>query len=404
MVKASRMGFYRRRSIRIGALRFKLSNAQIRVSASISALGLNHAVRANYIHIGRERLSYRATLVPSSRRGPSTAESKMIDSSPHELLDELNQKSKKRALCPAIAAGSVAVVLLAAAMGASFPMLLCLMLGGALLSCIARTHDIESKAVALFYDFEPRMEAAFAQLDFAGGQLDDCTASWHIETGRNAPARKDVVRTNNLVRTRARVHINGDAPYVRSNILVHAIRSGRKSLYFFPDRILVFDANGVSAIDYRNIRIETKPTRFIDNDAVPGGSDVVTRTLRYLDLANEQDRQGKFDQELIICRYEEQPQSSNRIIAHQAILLGPIGVGGGLADAITELAGKLPIDPTASGETPAASSGDSATERNRELPDNRSGGSAFSRIDDSDIRDPASSPRGPTLRSSSYRR
>jgi hypothetical protein len=247
------------------------------------------------------------------------------------------------------------------------------------------------------------MEAAFAQLDFAAGQLDNCTTSWHIETNRSAPARKDVVRTNNLVRTRAKVHLSGDAPYVRSNIRTHAIRSGRKTLYFFPDRVLVFEPGGVSAIDYRNIRIETKPTRFIDNDEAPGDSDVVARTLRYLDVAKEQDRDAKFNQELIICRYEELQHAGNRI-AHQVILLAPLGVGGGLADAISELAGKLPIDPTMSGETPAASSGDTAAVRTQDLGDIRRGRSAFTPIDPGEFGDPIQAPGTRPLSSSASRR
>ena len=87
------MGFYLRKSISVGPLRFNLSKSGIGVSAGVTGLRFGVGPRGNYVHMGRGGLYYRATL-PSSA-SPVTRQPSL----PRQLLlkyhRELTHRLKK---------------------------------------------------------------------------------------------------------------------------------------------------------------------------------------------------------------------------------------------------------------------------------------------------------------------
>src|SRR6185295_15117 len=111
------MGFYLRKSIRVGPLRFNLSGSGIGVSAGIRGLRFGVGPRGNYVHMGRSGIYYRATIPVSGgagarshkSRGPeiptgtheplqeieSGDVSQIVDSSSADLLKELNEKHRR---------------------------------------------------------------------------------------------------------------------------------------------------------------------------------------------------------------------------------------------------------------------------------------------------------------------
>ena len=110
------MGFYLRKSIRVGPLRFNLSKSGIGVSAGIPGFRVGTGPRGNYVHMGAGGLYYRST-IPSDSRSPSQPRvreplelptthahlehigsacvSRMVDASSAGLLSELDQKHKR---------------------------------------------------------------------------------------------------------------------------------------------------------------------------------------------------------------------------------------------------------------------------------------------------------------------
>ena len=113
------MGFYFRKSIGLGPLRFNLSKSGIGVSTGIRGFRVGSGPRGNYVHMGRNGLYYRQTLPtiqpravrhtvprtnagnePDPTHGPmseitSGPVSAMVDSSSAKLLAELNEMSKR---------------------------------------------------------------------------------------------------------------------------------------------------------------------------------------------------------------------------------------------------------------------------------------------------------------------
>jgi hypothetical protein len=360
------MGFYLRKSISVGPLRFNLSKSGIGVSAGVTGLRFGVGPRGNYVHMGRGGLYYRATIPQSSstrnslvqQRTPNSPEippgthapleeiesadvSKIVDSSSRELLDELSRKRAKVRLWPI--AAIVSVVILGVGVSSNLPAWLWVLfvLAGAAGTYAAYTRDALEKTVVLFYDFDPDLEAAYAQLHTAASQLAGCAAVWHIEASGKVHDRKYHAGASDLVRRKITSIRKTEPPYVKTNIETIAVGVGRQTLHFFPDRVLVYDQNGVGAVSYQELRIDVGATRFIESESVPRDAEVVDRTWKYVNKSGGPDRRFKDNKEFPVCRYEEVTLSSESGL-NEVLQLSRCGFGRGLADAVSLLCKKMP--------------------------------------------------------------
>jgi hypothetical protein len=370
------MGFYLKKSISVGPLRFNLSKSGIGVSAGIKGLRFGAGPRGNYVHMGRGGLYYRATLPqPSSLRNPpaqtpstifpeiplethvpledieSADVSKIVDSSSRDLLEELNRKRAKARLWPIVAI--VSAVILGIGVSSNWPTWLfaLLVVVAAVGTYAAHTRDALEKTVVLFYDFDSEMEAAYAQLHAAASQLASCSAAWHIEASGKVHDRKYHAGASDLVRRKNTSIRKAEPPYVKSNIETIAVGVGRQTLHFFPDRVLVYDKNGVGAVGYQNLRLDVGATRFIESESVPRDAEIVDRTWKYVNKSGGPDKRFKDNKELPVCRYEEITLSSTSGL-NEVLQLSRCGFGKDLAAAIALLAKKMPnegrgVAPTA---------------------------------------------------------
>ncbi|ANG64610.1 hypothetical protein A8C75_20455 [Marinobacterium aestuarii] len=360
------MGFYLRKSISVGPLRFNLSKSGIGISAGVIGLRFGIGPRGNYVHIGRGGLHYRATLPTSSSlrdspaqfRFQSTAEiplgthapleeiesadiSTIVDSSSRELLDELNRKSTKVRLCPFVAVSSVVLLAFGAFSGWSAWLVGLLAIAFAAGTYAAHIRDTLQKTVVMFYDFDADMEAAYAKLHTAASQLSNCGAAWHIEASGKVHDRKYHAGASDLVRRNSTSIRRGEPPYVKTNIETVAVSVGRQTLHFFPDRVFIYDQNGVGAVGYQELRVEVGVTQFIESESVPGDAEIVGRTWKYVNKSGGPDKRFKDNTELPICRYEEIALSSQSGL-NEVIQLSRCGAGRGFAEAISSLGRKMP--------------------------------------------------------------
>lgn len=360
------MGFYLRKSISVGPLRFNLSKSGVGVSAGVKGLRFGVGPRGNYVHMGRGGLYYRATLpvssaspkqpiqsrLPPSPQIPSGTHallqevesadvSQIVDSSSRELLDELNRKRAKMRLWPVVAI--VSIVILGLGISANWPMwlLLILLLAGTVGTYVAHSRDALEKTVVLFYDFDSDMEAAYAQLHSAASQLANCAAAWHIEASGKVHDRKYHAGASDLVRRKSTSIQKTEPPYIKTNIETIAVAVGRQTLHFFPDRVLVYDANGVGAVGYQELCVDVSATRFIESDSVPRDAEVVDRTWKYVNKSGGPDRRFKDNKELPVCRYEEIVLTSQSGL-NEVLQLSRCGSGNDFAKAISLLGKTMP--------------------------------------------------------------
>ncbi len=360
------MGFYLRKSIAVGPLRFNLSKSGIGVSAGVTGLRFGAGPRGNYIHMGRGGLYYRATLPPSSssRRSPpqpapssapevpagthapleeieSADVSQIVDSSSRELLDELNRKLTNARMWPFVAIASVVAFSLGVFLGLPVWLLGILAVTGATGTYVAHMRDVLQKTVVLFYNFDSDMEAAYSELHAAATQLASCAAAWHIEASGKVSDGKYHAGASDLIRRKSTFIRRAEPPYVKTNIETFVIGVGRQTLHFFPDRVLIYDQNGVGAVGYHELQVEVESTRFIESESVPGDAEVVDRTWKYVNKSGGPDKRFKDNKELPICRYEKITLSSQSGLS-EVLQLSRCGPGSGFAEAISSLGKSMP--------------------------------------------------------------
>jgi hypothetical protein len=320
------MGFYLRKSLSVGPFRFNLSKSGLGVSTGIKGLRVGTGPRGNYVHMGRGGVYFRSALAPSSRRsepkphltsqpGPQPVHLEeiesgdvrhMVDSSSHELLNEINSKTKAIRFWPiALALTGIAVVL-------SFICQLpwwanCgFLVSGLVVTGAAVYWDILRKSVVLFYDLEPHIEGAYQSLHDAFHTLRSCSRSWHVEAKGDLYSdyqRKINAGADALVRRSSITFQMKPPPYFKTNISIPAVPAGRQTLYFFPDRLLVFDSNGVGAVTYDKLIVESEQEKFIETSRVPSDSQVVGSTWRYANKSGGPDRRFKDNREIPIVLY-----------------------------------------------------------------------------------------------------
>lgn len=79
----------------------------------------------------------------------------------------------------------------------------------------------------------------------------------------------------------------------------------RARLYFFPDRLLVYDSNGVGAVSYGDLRAQAGQVHFVESDQVPRDAAQVGTTWRYVNKKGGPDRRFNNNRELPVMLYGE---------------------------------------------------------------------------------------------------
>ncbi|GIV55354.1 MAG: membrane protein [Candidatus Kapaibacterium sp.] len=374
------MGFYIRKALKVGPLRFNLSKSGVGVSAGIKGLRLGTGPRGYYVHMGRGGLYFRKSLSSPGGRaaaragtpqhlpglgepsGPevplgtveplhdveSASVQEMVDASSAELLREMNEKRKKVRLLPGAIALSIIGTLLLFAAG--MPTWLIVLLGTLAIGfCwLASMKDELRKTTVILYDLEPEVESAYERLHDAFGSLRSCSRIWHIEARGEVRDRKYHAGASGVVKRKQISLTTGGPPFVKTNVEVPLVPVGKQVLAFMPDRLLVFEPAAVGAISYSALNLSVAEIQFIEEESVPHDATVVGRTWRYVNKKGGPDRRFKDNREIPICAYEQIHLSSSTGL-NEVILVSKRGASTALSEALSALQGLR----TDEGATPA---------------------------------------------------
>lgn len=373
------MGLYLRKSVRVGPLRFNLSKGGVGVSAGIKGFRVGTGPRGNYVHMGAGGIYYRATIpsgsprprpasthspgrpvlgttpvLPSSAQPPNISHTHgpmvgidsadattIVDSSSQALLDELNTKKQKWRIWPSIAVLSTVVFLIAAANGAQNWGLVLLAILGAGAIVAAHLKDQLRKTVVLMYELDEPMEKALETLHAGANSLASASATWHVFSHARVFDRKYHAGAGTVVERKPTRFLSAPPPFVQTNIQTVAVNVGAQTLHFFPDRVLIYDANGVGAVSYQSLQILVSSTRFVEDGGVPHDATVVDRTWRYVNKKGGPDRRFKDNREIPVCQYEEVALRSDTGL-NELLQVSRLGSAAGFASAIARLSRIMP--------------------------------------------------------------
>jgi hypothetical protein len=367
------MGLYLRKSVSVGPFRFNLSKSGLGVSAGVKGFRVGAGPRGNYVHMGAHGIYYRATL-PSSSPSSRTARQDplfsppaqlprggdvelheiesadvaiIVDSSSADLLRELNEKRRKARMMPLAVVATIALVLIGASLSWPPLVLVGFLLAGVVLSWVAYNRDLLSKTAVILYEFDGELEGAYELLHKWAESLAGCSKAWHIEAQGDVRDRKYHAGASSLVRRKPTFIRKAEPPFVKTNVETIAIGVGRQVLHFFPDRVLVYDANGVGGVSYSGLRVAVNTTRFIESEGLPADAKVVDQTWRYVNKKGGPDRRFKDNRQLPICLYDEISLQSTTGL-NEVIQVSRCDIGDGFAKATEYLASKSPSERTKS--------------------------------------------------------
>lgn len=353
------MGFYLRKSVSVGPFRFNLSKSGIGVSAGIKGLRVGSGPRGNYVHMGRGGIYFRQTLPnpkpiihERSKQRPSDVHfediesgdvSQMVDSSSAALLAEINSKSSKLVIWPGITILGFVILLLLAffnAPVAGYWLFMPFWAAGIICSLYA---DKLRKTVVLFYRLEPHVEKEYQNLHNAFRQLYSASRKWHIESSGKIVTTYDwKVNAGASALVRRNV-INPDVrspSYFKCNLSVPFLPAGRQRLYFLPDRVLVWDTNGVGAVGFEQLEINFREQRFIEEQGVPRDSRVVDTTWKYVNKKGGPDRRFNNNRQIPVVLYEEILLTS-RTGLQELFQVSKTGLGSQISAAIKQMAAAI---------------------------------------------------------------
>lgn len=351
------MGFYLRKSVSVGPFRFNLSGSGVGMSVGVRGLRVGTGPRGNYVHLGRGGVYYRHTIAPGAApsrpvqpmipiaastttwqeidSGPAA---EIVDASSEELLEELRAKKRKMRLRPfAIVAG---VFLFLVAIGREWPPTAILVEAAMALVMIfaAGYRDRLAKTVVILYQLDPHAEQTFSRFAEWADALAGAGRTWHVGAIAQGFDRRYHAGASSLVRRNVTSVRNAEPPFVKTNVSVLSIVVGTQTLYFMPDRLLVYDPAGVGAVSYRTLAVEASRQRFIEDGGVPSDATVVDRTWRYVNKGGGPDRRFRDNPELPICLYDELTFHTTSGL-NETIQVSRAGLGEGFAAAVRSLAG-----------------------------------------------------------------
>lgn len=309
------MGFYLRKSVRVGPLRFNLSGSGIGVSAGIRGFRVGTGPRGNYVHVGSHGLYYRASLgnaTPTRQTALQPAQEPpratidglpeiesgnaqgMAPASALELLEEIRTKRARVRLWPFhVLVGALGLLLLA--VSEALPAW-ALIIGLVTLTASAawvRAHDFLRKTVVLLYDLEGPIVEAYQSLHDGFDWLANCGAVWHLAAQGQTLDRKYQAGATHLVKRRGVRLSKGEPPGITTNVEVPLLPVGRQTLFLLPDRVLVVEGSAVGVVEYRELQAEADTSGFIETDGVPSDAQVIGHTWRYVNKSGAPDRRFK---------------------------------------------------------------------------------------------------------------
>jgi hypothetical protein len=320
------MGLYLRKGFNFGPLRLNLSRSGLGASFGVKGARIGVGPRGSYIHMGRGGLYYRQSLTsgnahPENSTFPSSpkiddklqpndvqvvasgAASQMADSSAADVLRELNRVKKRFDRFPLaliVGIGAVAALLV---MGALWWEVLSVSVAACTLALYARHSDVIHGTAILRYDLDAESGNHFSQLKVVFGKITECGRVWHIEaTGHTDDTKRHAGATSLVQRSKAEASFS-KPPRVQCNIDVPTLRCGHKSLYFFPDHLLVYDSTGIGAVAYEQLEADGKDARYIEEEGVPRNATQVGTTWKYVNKSGGPDRRFNNNPQLPVMLY-----------------------------------------------------------------------------------------------------
>jgi hypothetical protein len=323
------MGFYLRKSIKLGGFRVNLSNSGVGYSYGIKGFRISTSSRGTYATIGGNGFYYRERIdtprskqnsskpnVTQTQPAPSQAGtietvdiSQLVEASSEKVISEINNRKAKVSITK-LTIGLFALIAIADVkvlngMGFWIIPLVCL-----LLSILTHRLDRQRRATALFYELEGELATRFSNIQEACEVLSKSQKLWRVESRQGNWDWKRNAGATSLITRRDTKSGRFSPPYIETNIDIFGIDTGTIKLYFFPDHIFVFQNGQYGAVSYQSFHLACSPSRFIEDGTVPRDAQIVGHTWQYVRKDGGPDRRFSNNRQIPIAQYAHLEVSS----------------------------------------------------------------------------------------------
>ncbi|MFD0672228.1 DUF4236 domain-containing protein [Cohnella sp. GCM10027633] len=303
------MGFYIRKSVSFGPVRFNLSKSGIGVSVGVKGFRYGISPRGSYIHMGRGGLYYKTMLTKKTASQPRQRETeqpqyiqiesadaaRIVDSSSEELVNELTKQRKK------VSFWLIGVFCFLALSAISSVWAI----GLVTLVPVLAVIDYKRKTSLLFYDIDRDKEQSIQEFYDSMNEIMSAKRKWHIQATSKVTDWKRNAGASQFIKRIATKVKYGTPRYIKTNVKVPMIQAGDQKLYFFPDQVLIFQRRSVGAVDYSNLEVYCRDSRFIEEGHVPSDARVVDHTWKFVNAKGGPDRRFSNNRKIPIVLYAE---------------------------------------------------------------------------------------------------
>jgi Protein of unknown function (DUF4236) len=362
------MPFYIRKSVSVGPFRFNLSKSGIGVSAGVTGFRVGTGPKGHYIHAGRGGLYYRSSISGSGNRAAPTTNSQppaqssqrpppdykersvemirvssadvlqMDDARFADILADLTAKQNSTSKMATLAWVGGIMTLLAAMIVGAQGFVIGLLIAGVTVAVGAWLDSFQRSAV-LMYDLEEDATAAYQSVTAAFDVIMSCKGKWHVDAGGeilDPHAWKRNAGASHLLVKNPTVFDYSLPRVIKSNITPPAIKSGKETLYFLPDFLLVVDDKKVGAVGYDKLAIRSQQSNFIEAGIVPSDTVVLYHVWKHPNKGGGPDRRFADNVQLPVCQYEAIHLTSSNGL-NELLEVSKVGVTEPFAKAITRL-------------------------------------------------------------------
>ncbi|MGC2111877.1 MAG: hypothetical protein WA655_20335 [Candidatus Korobacteraceae bacterium] len=165
--------------------------------------------------------------------------------------------------------------------------------------------DAGRKRVVLGYHLDDCARVKYDSLQEAMKSLASSRRVWRIITKDRSLDTKYTAGATDLI-TRKSAWVGTGAPsHVEVNLPIWKMALADQSLYFFPDRLLVYQSGRIGAVPYPEISAACCATRFVESDGVPNDARVVETTWRYTNKGGGPDRRFANNPSIPVAEYAQ---------------------------------------------------------------------------------------------------
>jgi hypothetical protein len=227
------------------------------------------------------------------------------DATSEGLLSEIQEKHRKTRLAPIAAILSCLLVL--AMLVAKIPFLLTIAAIIPLVfvhAYLVRT-DYESKLVVLNYELDSDARTGYLDLLNALKSLASSARIWRVISQQGFVDRKYHAGAGTVLQRKpASLRLAAPA-HMQTQLAVWSLGLSDQTLYFFPDRLLVYQGSEVGAVSYAGLSVELHQIRFVEDGNVPSDTQIVDHTWQYVNKKGGPDRRFSNNRQFPVVLYAE---------------------------------------------------------------------------------------------------